>query len=153
MNMALNVYLKKEEIPAQLQVINKNDVYFDGYTNLNGSEFEQNVLREIDQAHRVSELTFIGRTTALGALNKSNLSTGSKTLLNIYNNSDICFNVVECGDNALEFLCDLHAGHVLWEMPFINVERDEETCDIMCRGKHFDNICDFLDYDWSENDA
>ena len=30
------------------------------------------------------------------------------------------------------------------------IDRDDESCDIQCRGRHFDNICDFLEYDWED---
>ena len=149
--MALNVFLARTEIPDNMQLICENDAYFNGYTKIGDSKFERNVLNIIDKAKRVSDFKFTGRTEKLGNLNKSCLSTGTKTLVNIYNNTDDCFNVVECGDNALEFLCDLRNGNVLWEFPFINFERDDETCDILCRGRHFTNIVDFMDYDWEDN--
>jgi hypothetical protein len=148
--MALNVYLTKEEIPDGMTFINKNDIYFDGFTNLDNSDFVTNVLREVDEAEVTSELTFLGRTKKLGNLFKDHLSTGSKTLINIHAYPEICFNVVECGDNALEFLCDLHEGNIYWHLPFINFERDDESCDIQCRGRHFDNMIDFLEFDWED---
>jgi hypothetical protein len=146
--MALSVYLTREEVPNNIKIIDSNDAYFNGYTVIGNSDFENNVLSTIDKAKRTSELTFIGRTEKLGNLNKSCLSTGTKTLLNIYNNPDVCFNVDECGDNALEFLCDLNRGNILWEFPYINFERDKEDCCIICRGIHFSNMIDFMDYDW-----
>ena len=45
-------------------------------------------------------------------------------------------------------LCDISEGNILWETPFINFIRDNETCDIQCRGRHFPNIIDFMDYEW-----
>ena len=144
--MALNIYLHRSEVPEGMNIICGNDVYFDGYTIIGDSEFEKEVLSAIDKAKRVSDTTFIGRTRKLGALDKSCLSTGTKTLLNIYNNPDKCFDVVGCGDNALEFLCDLRDGNILWEFPFMNFERDDETCDIIYRGTHFSNIVDFMDF-------
>lgn len=149
--MPLVVYLSREEVPSNIHVIDKNDIFFNGYTNLGESKFEKEVLQQIDKATRSSNVTFIGRTKELGNLNKEHLSTGTKTLLNIYNYPNMCFNVIECGDNALEFLCDINDGMILWEQPFINVERDDETCNIECRGRKFTNICDFLDYDWGDD--
>lgn len=148
--MSLNVYLTREEIPNNMVVIDSNDIYFNGYTNIGTSEFEKSVLKKIDNASRISDYKFLGRTEELGNFNKSCLSTGTKTLLNIYNNSDYCFNVLECGDNALEFLCDLKEGNILWEFPYFNIERESEYCDIQCRGKHFDNIVDFIEFGLEE---
>lgn len=152
--MSLAVYLSRKEIPAGMPVVDRNDVYFNGYTTLGTSDFEQSVLLGVDQAVRISDYTFRGRTAALGALNKSCLSTGTKTLLNIYQNSDICFSLVECGDNALDYLGDLHDGNVLWEHPFFYLGRDDESCDIICRDRHFENLCDFMEWAMEvQNDA
>lgn len=146
--MSLNVYLTRDEVPKNLAFIEVNDIYFNGYTKIGNSNFEANVLSAIDSASRVSDFIFKGRSEHLGGLDKSLLSTGTKTLLNIFNNPNACFSVVECGDNALEFLCDISEGNILWETPFINFIRDNETCDIQCRGRHFTNIIDFMDYEW-----
>lgn len=58
---------------------------------------------------------------------------------------------MECGNNALEFLCDIHVGNILWEEPVFFIERENEGCDILCRNLHFNNICDFVDYGWEDN--
>lgn len=82
--MSLTVYLSRDEVPDNMVVINNNDAYFDGMTVLKDVDFVHKVLKEIEKAERHSAVTFIGRTASLGALNKSCLSTGTKTLLNIY---------------------------------------------------------------------
>lgn len=82
--MSLNVYLTKEEVPENLVIIRKNDDYFNGLTILHDTEFVHKVLWDIDMAKRCTDITFIERTISLGALNKSCLSTGTKTILNIY---------------------------------------------------------------------
>ncbi len=41
------------------------------------------------------------------------LSTGSKILLNIYRYPELCFNVMECGDNALELLAGIKKDNIL----------------------------------------
>ena len=151
--MALQVYLSREEIPKGIRVIDYNDVYFNGYTNLGTSEFEEKVLKKIDQAKRTSDMTFLGRTERLGSLAKNCLSTGSKTLLNIYHYPELCFNVMECGDNALELLAGIKKGNILWEHPFVNLSRRVVPCSIECRGKYFSELGAFLHYDWEEADA
>ena len=44
--MSLNVYLTREEIPNNMVVIDSNDIYFNGYTNIGTSEFEKSVLKK-----------------------------------------------------------------------------------------------------------
>ncbi len=41
------------------------------------------------------------------------LSTGSKILLNLYRYPELCFNVMECGDNALELLAGIKKDNIL----------------------------------------
>lgn len=94
--MSLNVYLTREEV-NNLTIIRKNDEYFNGMTELKDCDFVSKVLKNIDKAKRVSDLTFVGRTEYLGALNKSCLSTGTKTLLNIYSHPNKCFDDVSVG--------------------------------------------------------
>jgi hypothetical protein len=150
--MSLNVYLNKNELPVGIKYIKNNDLFFNGATIIDKSDFTALVLKTVDKAERVSDSTFIGRTSNFGSLFKNNLSTGTKTLLNIHSHPDICFDVLECGDNALEFLCDLHRGNIVWSVPFINFLRDDESCDIQFRGRHFDNIIDFMDFSRGKGD-
>lgn len=42
-----------------------------------------------------SPATFIGRDPSLGALYKQHLSTGTKTLLNVLNHPDKCFDTMQ----------------------------------------------------------
>ena len=150
--MALKVYLTREEIPSGVKVIDNNDSYFNANTTLKNSDLE--ILKTVDEAVYISEMTFLGRTKEFGALYKYSLSTGTKTLLNILSHPNICFDVKECGDNALQFLRYYNEGLILWSFPFYNIQdiNDSEECNIECRGKHFNNICEFMDFDWSEVD-
>lgn len=101
------------------------------------------ILKTVDSANYNSDLTFIGRTKELGALNKSMLSTGTKILLNIIYHPEVCFNVVECGNNALEFIPILKERHILWEMPVV-VCMSNQKCDIEYGGIHYTNFSNFL---------
>lgn len=112
-------------------------------TLLSNTDVVSDILSVVDKAKYSSDLTFIGRTKELGALNKSMLSTGTKTLLNIINYPDRCFNVVECGNNALQFIPRLAEGHILWELPVV-VCRDRFECDIDYRGRHYVDFHEFL---------
>lgn len=103
------------------RVIKINDAYFLANTKLEDTEQCRRILRIIDQAEYCSEKTFIGRDKSLGTLFSDNLSTGAKTLLNISQHPEICFDTIECGNNALTLLMGftkgqavLHPG-IIWD--------------------------------------
>jgi hypothetical protein len=141
--MSLKVYAAREEVPEGIEIIDYNDDFFNANTLLNNSEFEKVVLSSIDKARFQSAETFIGRTERFGGLSTFMLSTGSKTLLNIEKNPNICFNVCECGNNALCLLPLLSKGNVLWENP-VAVYRGSGKCDIEYKGKKFTNFYNLL---------
>lgn len=143
--MSLKIYRTKDEIPNGIRFVNSNDAYFNGHTQLNGSELESEILRCIDKARYNSAFTFIGRDVNLGALNIQQLSTGTKTLLNILSNPDVCFNVVECGSNALRLLPLVKDGHILWRTAFAPYSGDA-LCDISYHDKEFSNFYEFMRY-------
>ena len=130
------IYTNVEIIPKDLEVINDNDAYF-SKTLLDNSEFCRNVLDGIDKAEYNSGTTFISTVEKqFGAQYKENLSTGTKTLLNIYKHPDMCFNVVECGNNCWPYLLKLHKGIVLWKEPRPMLTEHFE-CDILMDGERF----------------
>lgn len=145
--MSLYVYRTKVELSKDLRntLVEDNDDFFDSFTKLNDSALVSEILATIDRGRYNSELTFIGRTPQLGALSKSMLSTGTKTLLNIISYPDRCFNVVECGINALQFLPKLVDGNVLWKYPLI-AYNGNPVCDIVYRGRRFVDFYKFLEF-------
>lgn len=122
--------------------VDYNDMFFQS-VSLRNTEITNVILQRIDKAHYASEDTFIGRDKALGALNKSLLSSGCKTLLNIAYNPDICFSLAECGPNALECLGILNDGIVYWENPVLFLIKDTE-CNIEYNGELYSRYTDFL---------
>lgn len=84
--MPLHVYMYAK--PPD-KVVRINDAYFLANTKLEDTEQCRRILRIIDQAEYCSEKTFIGRDKSLGALFTDNLSTGTKTLLNISQHRDL----------------------------------------------------------------
>lgn len=137
--VGLAVYTQKEYIPDGMKYIRINDEFFDGFTNLVNTKDVARVLEKIDHATYHSASTFIGRNPKLGALNKSLLSTGTKTLLNILANPEICFDVCECGDNALELLIKFNEGNVLWKAPILAYSGDGK-CNIDMNGIHYNDF-------------
>lgn len=143
--MALVIYTDKKEVEqSKNDFILLNDLFFDTETNLKDDELTKIILATIDKAKYNSELTFIGRTESLGALNKSMLSTGTKTLLNIIAYPDKCFNICECGNNALSLLPFITDGCVYWRVPAVAYDGAPE-CDILYNGKEYKNFYKFLE--------
>ena len=142
--MSLRIYTDKKDIPSNLTVINYNDKFFDGVT-LSDSEISNKIMNAVDHAKYSSPNTFVGRDESLGNLNKEHLSTGCKTLLNIISNPDKCFDVIECGQNALALIPFIKEGNILWKTPVLHFRGNAE-CDILIDGKHFTNFRKFLSY-------
>lgn len=142
--MCLTIYTQKEDIPSNIKFINYNDKFF-GSVQLSNDKLCQKIMNAVDNAQYSSPNTFIGRDKELGELNKEHLSTGCKTLLNIVNNPDMCFDVVECGQNALSLLCEIKEGHILWETPVLHY-RGNAKCNICIDEKYFDDFREFLKY-------
>lgn len=81
-----------------------------------------------------------------------NLSTGCKTLLNIYYNPDKLFFTGECGKNAWVYLFTLPEGIVLFDRhAYVS---DDTPIDIMFYGKHCVTFGEFNDWTssyWSDD--
>ncbi|MGN0153208.1 MAG: DUF4869 domain-containing protein [Lachnospiraceae bacterium] len=142
--MSLRIFTDKSEIPSDMKLIDYNDLFFNGQS-LADDEVSEIVMREIDKAEYNTENTFIGRDKSLGSLNKEHLSTGCKTLLNIISNPDKCFDVIECGSNALSLLPLIRNGNVLWKLPVLHYVGNT-SCDIVIHNQHFTDFKKFLAY-------
>ena len=141
--MSLIIYSNKHKPPKDTNIITKNDVYFNGATNLSGSKIESIILSTIDKAKYCSSKSFYGRSSDTIPVGKNNLSTGTKTFLNILNRPEFCFDLRECGDNVLELLPLIKTGKVYWDIPFIAYTGDA-TCDIIYNNKHYTDFYKFL---------
>lgn len=144
--MPLHVYMYAK--PPD-KVVRINDAYFLTNTKLEDTEQCRRILRIIDQAEYCSEKTFIGRDKSLGALFTDNLSTGTKTLLNISQHRDLCFDTIECGNNALTLLMGftegqavLHPG-VVWDP---DIWDSLGVLDVVFDGNHFTDLCAISSY-------
>ncbi len=139
----LKVYRAPDDVPNGIRIVRDNDEYFNYNTLLQDNALTRDILSTIDKAEYISELTILGRTKSLGALNKQVLSTGTKTLLNILGSSSDCFDLRECGDNVLRFLPRVTDGHVIWDMPCLAYCGDPD-CDIEYKGKRYRDFYEFL---------
>lgn len=127
--MSLNVYVKMDEIPEGMKVIRCNDAFFKG-VDLQDDYVTNEILKYLDKARYGGACTFIGRNPDIGHLNKECLSTGCKTLLNVYYTPDVCFDFIECTYNVQEIIYLIRQGNVY-------------TCDIAYRGKRYTDFNEF----------
>lgn len=141
--MSLKVITDSTELKKNnIKVVNYNDIFFQS-VSLENNDLTEKIMSTIDKAHYSSKDTFTGRDESLGRLNKSLLSTGCKTLLNIAYNPNTCFDVRECGPNALEALKFIDNGMIFWENPILFLTK-EEDCNIEYNNKQYSKFGDFL---------
>lgn len=140
--MSLKMYPVDICVPDNTRYVWVNERYFDGHTVLKADEQTKMILSKIDGATRLSDDMFQPSANGFG-LYKSFLSAGTKTLLNIAQHPDVCFNLNECGSNALRLLFStFHEGIVLWTFNILDIVREDISCDIEMEGQHFDSIQD-----------
>ena len=124
-------------------------IYFDNKTNIGSDSVSIEVVSYIDKSDVVSDS--ICKSRRAGTIfHKNSLSTGCKTILNILSHPDVCFNLIECGNNALQMLCKLDNGTVYWEYPFIVGYADRDVEIVLNNSKKFSNWTEFMTY-CSEN--
>lgn len=137
--MSLKMYPVDLSIPKTVQYVLSNDVYFESRTLLKDDEVTRRILQDVDDSKRVSDTLFIPNRGNAGSLDRTMLSSGAKTLLNISQYPDVCFNLNECGPNALRLLFStFHEGTVLWTFNILDVLNG--ACDVEMEGQHFDSV-------------
>lgn len=141
--MSLNVYLRKEDVPENIRIVEQNDKYFNLKTPLVNDDVTKEFLK-LDGSVYNSPDTFISREPKLGAMLRENICTGVKTALNVYSHPEDCFSLMECGENILEKMYLLTEGHILWPGRLCIVVGNKE-CDITMQGKHYIEYKKFLD--------
>lgn len=143
--MSLNIFLSEKEVEnSGLNLVINNDLVFKSDTILTNSDFEKVVLEEVDKAEYYDKKQ-VKSLRSKEIYNKNDLSTGCKTLLNIEKHPELCFTVVECGNNAKKFLFDLQDGNILWESITVAINASNKSCDIVLRGIHYTTVSSFLD--------
>lgn len=143
--MSLIIYEDKKQVPSNIEYVNWNDLFFEGEI-INDDPLSRFVLKEVEQAEYVNKNYFRGRFVEDGNLNKSNLSTGTKTLLNIINHPDICFDTLECGDNALFALRKIKDGYIVEKSGVVFFHGDDLDCDFIYHDRKFSNFADYLKF-------
>lgn len=144
--MSLHVYRRVEDLPKGMKYVKENDTYFNMRGSLDKDDILQvNILRDIEKAEIISDKTVKGENyDILGSTGLKDLSTGTKTLLNINSNPDICFDTIECGDNVLEYLRHFNKGNIIWKEPVLLLSDTDYSCDIEYKGIIFNSYPEFL---------
>lgn len=114
----ITIFKKK---PKQIELISFNDVYFNRHTFNLLDEYAKQIIMQIDHSEMVNKYQIKSRFDNL-ALNIDKLSTGCKTVLNILYNPDKCFDIRECGNNALDVIYSLPQGNVYCDYPWISFD-------------------------------
>lgn len=144
--MSLHIYTSENFIPQEMRLVLWSDSYFDTHTYLSTDKLVTDILWTVDKAKYNNKNSFISRIPDIGVLNKTYLSSGTKTLLNIINHPNVCFSAETCGGNALDFISCIHSGNILWRLAVLNYAGDSEACDIVLNGeKRYTNMFRFLD--------
>lgn len=150
--VSLNFYLQKKDIPAGMQYVLNNNRFF-APCSLPDTPEVRKVLKDVENAEYTSSTFFTSHTFNLGAVNIMYLSSGAKTVLNVLNNPDICFDIRECGANAQTSILKLKRGNVLLEGLPMEWLGEDEPIDVMLRGRHYTNVVDLLnEINWFDPD-
>lgn len=116
----ITVYKKKTN---KIELISLNDIYFNKKTVELLDERANEIIKQIDHSEMINKYQIKSRFDNL-CLNIDKLSTGCKTVLNIIYNPDKCFDIRECGDNALDVIYSLSQGNVYCDYPLISFDME-----------------------------
>ena len=103
-----------------------NDAWFD--RNTDKIKFESivlDIIKKIDNVDYAGNKRVFSKFLKDTAISVEELSTGCKTVINVYSFPNKIFTAVECGDNALQVLFNLKRGNIylpyfVLPMAFIN---------------------------------
>ena len=149
--MALNVYLRMEDIPKEKQIIMFNDGVF-GKSLLSEDSFSNNalseikyVMKKIDGADYIDKRNMRDRFGNYTSI--EHLSTGCKSLINCIHYPDCVVNCIECGGNVIDVIIHRTEGNVLlYTLP----DNDGKSIDIDLhladgRVEHYSEIEEFTE--------
>lgn len=140
--MSLTIYTDRKQIPAGVEIIEDNDAQF-AFTGVKVNDTTKALVKEIDEGDLVSASRFVDRFGV--SLYTSELSTGSKTAINVDTNPDKVVNVVECGLNAITSIVEnCRTGMILNEYECGGYGTGlDVNIDIIYNGVHYTNSDDF----------
>ena len=146
--MMLNIYLKKEDIKNNLELIEDNDILFnyDLYNTMKVNPFIEKIMKSFDGATYLQGMDMrskLGNVTSM-----ENLSTGCKTIINIINHPELVISCIECGNNALYMILkNIKKGNVLFEI-LPSVEDLNINANLIINKGNFkiNNVKDFINF-------
>jgi hypothetical protein len=148
----LELYVNKEDIPKSDNLISFNDAFFNlRYGGLDIDDAIINIIKTIDGSVYLGNGRFHTKFDEIIGLDS--ISTGCKTVINVYKNPDKLFDCTECGNNALELIFRLKNGRVYCSMA--PAYPDFYTpVDVMIHGyknekKHFSDLGALID-NWKD---
>lgn len=140
--MSLTVYNSFTTVPNGIEYVSGNDAYFNLNTELRDSKILRELLTRIDGVYYYdARWVTIKRGQEECNIKRTALSTGLKTLINIIQNPDVCFDTMECGPNVAAEILKLNNGTVVWSSGTIF---EDGVCDIVFQGKHYTTIQEAL---------
>ena len=104
----LNVYIGSIKSD---NLVRFNDAWFDRH--LKGLKVDANIkyfMKKIDESTYIKEHKMYSRFDKELCVSMEQLSTGCKTLINVYSFNDKIFDVIECGDNVIDEIFRLKQG-------------------------------------------
>lgn len=138
--MSLIIYSDLTEKPNS--IVLDNDLYFNMYNKqLKNDTFYNLVIEELERGTYTDKYNIKSRFG--WNINSTELSTGAKTLLNIYNTNE-CFSLLDCGNNALKLLHNIKDGKIYWESSLGYFSLKDFDCDILFNNFHFTKFNDFI---------
>lgn len=109
-----HLYTNKDRIPKSKTYITNCDLLIDMFGV--GSEFAKKVITSIDKGSYYNDSMFTDRFG--GNLYYNCLSTTSKLLIVLEEESDYCIDISEMGDNGIQYLLDLN-GYAYTNVDYI----------------------------------
>lgn len=107
----ITIFKNKKDIPNDKKYIELNDVFFNQNTVMKIDNKAKEIIEKIDSSKLIGKYKIISKFNDV-TLDIDCLSTGCKTVLNVFYFPEMVFCMKECGDNALEVLYGLEQGNV-----------------------------------------
>lgn len=137
--MSLRLMFHPERAAGALNIVTDNDSYFMTVTINKLDEKVDGLLKHAEDASYVDEMTFEDQSG--NRLPWYKLSIGSKTVLNVFYNPDICFSQIECNKEACANLKNLKEGCIT---PGFLYDLDgDDVCDVVVDddpARHYTNL-------------
>lgn len=118
------IFKNKNDIPQDKEYIELNDIFFNQNTAGKLDERAAWLIERIDDSKLLSKYKIRSRFDDT-TLNVDRLSTGCKTVLNVFYYPDKVFCLKECGNNALEVLYGFEKGFVYSEYAMIPFDMEK----------------------------